>query len=245
MHGLEKFNCPHCSAIAQQKWFNGSMAAKIVNSIILHSFLDYRGQIPDYNQEPIKDFLPSLKQQINQNIEDLIPPSFSISTCVACKKIGLWIDHALVYPRKTLVPAPNDDLNEEIKSLYLEAATILHDSPRGATALLRLSLQLLLKQLGKEGKNINSEIKELVSEGLSKKIQQALDILRVVGNHAVHPGQINLDDNKEIAEKLFTIINFIAEELITKPKELDSIYNEIIPQNTQEHIRQRDKKTEQ
>jgi len=101
---------------------------------------------------------------------------------------------------------------------------------------------MLLKQAGKSGKKINDDIGELVSEGLSPKIQQALDLLRVIGNNAVHPGQINLDDNAEIAQKLFSILNFIADELITKPKELESLYADLIPLETQEHIKQRDKK---
>jgi hypothetical protein len=79
-----------------------------------------------------------------------------------------------------------------------------------------------------------------VSEGLSPKIQQALDLLRVIGNHAVHPGEIDLDDNREVAERLFQILNFIAEEMITKPRELEDLYNSTIPENTREHIRRRD-----
>ena len=86
---------------------------------------------------------------------------------------------------------------------------------------MRLALQKLLMQIGKSGKNINNDIKELVAEGLSPKIQQALDLLRVVGNNAVHPGQIDIEDNSNIALKLFHILNFIAEEMITKPKELE------------------------
>ena len=106
---------------------------------------------------------------------------------------------------------------------------------------MRLALQKLLKQVGKSGKNINNDIKELVAEGLSPKIQQALDLVRVIGNNAVHPGEINLDDNAEIAQKLFNILNFIAYELITRPKELDNLYADLIPLDTQEHIKQRDK----
>jgi hypothetical protein len=49
----------------------------------------------------------------------------------------------------------------------------------------------------------------LVAEGLNPKIQKAIDLVRVVGNNAVHPGQINLDDNSAIALKLFKIINMI------------------------------------
>ena len=49
----------------------------------------------------------------------------------------------------------------------------------------------------------------MVAEGLNPKIQKAIDLVRVVGNNAVHPGQINLDDNSAIALKLFKIINMI------------------------------------
>ncbi len=121
----------------------------------------------------------------------------------------------MFFLKKTTIPPPNDDLNEDIKVLYLEASSILVDSPKGATALLRLALQKLLKQVGKSGKNINNDIKALVAEGMSPKIQQALDLLRVIGNNAVHPGQINLDDNTEIAQKLFGILNFIVKRGLT------------------------------
>jgi hypothetical protein len=148
----------------------------------------------------------------------------------------------MVYPIASNVPSPNNDLNEEIRNLYQEAASIAEYSPRGATAILRLALQKLLIQLGKKGKDINSDIKEMVAGGLNPKIQQALDIVRVVGNNAVHPGQIDMDDNNEIASRLFHILNFIADELISKPKELESLYSGIIPETTKQQIRTRDGK---
>jgi hypothetical protein len=131
-------------------------------------------------------------------------------------------------------------MDEEIKNLYLEAATIFTDSPKGSAALLRLALQKLLKQVGEKGENINNDIKKLVSKNLDPKIQQALDLMRIVGNNAVHPGEINLDENKDLAVELFYILNFIADQMITRPKELDLLYNKIIPKETQEHIKRRD-----
>lgn len=177
---------------------------------------------------------------MGSNNESINPSNFSVATCASCDEVTLWIGRSLIYPKKTSLSSPNNDLDEDIKSLYQEAVTIFADSPKGATALLRLALQKLLKQIGKGGKDINNDIKELVSNGLSQKIQQALDIVRVVGKNAVHPGQIDLDDNSEIALKLFHILNFIADEMITKPKKLEKLYDDIIPENTKEHIKQRD-----
>lgn len=237
-----KFQCPHCQAISQQDWFDETTASVRANHIIKHLFYNHRQHIQDYQQKSIADFLEVISGEFSGGLRNCIPSRFAIATCLACNDITLWIDREIVYPKKIPVALPNDDLNDEIKSLYLEATKIYVDSPKGATALLRLALQKLLLQIGKEGKNINQDIKELVASGLSVKIQQALDLLRVVGNHAVHPGQINLDDNSEIALKLFQILNLIANELISKPKEIQNLYNDIVPKETKEHINQRDGK---
>ena len=91
------------------------------------------------------------------------------------------------------------------------------------------------------GKKINADIKNLVEKGLPNKVQEALDSVRVIGNEAVHPGEINLNDNREIAAQLFKLVNFIAAKLITEPKEIDEIYNGL-PENKLKGIKDRDKK---
>ena len=236
----EKFTCPHCHVVAQQRWFSSYQLSEIVFNIYQHIYLNYRVNIQDYRQEAISQFLSAAKSEFPNDINSFIPSGCSISICQSCNEFSVWVDDKIVYPRSLPIDPPNEDLNEDIKSLYNEAASIFSDSPKGATALLRLALQKLLKQVGKDGKNINNDIKELVAEGLSPKIQQALDLLRVVGNNAVHPGQINLDDNNDIALRLFKILNIISDELITKAKEIDALYNDIIPEETKEHINQRD-----
>lgn len=239
-YGSAKFQCPHCETVATQEWFTANNASSTATNIINHLYLNYRANIDYYTQERISRFLQEIKNPFSSNFYKFVPNGFAVATCSSCDNFTLWVNKEIVFPKKTTLPPPNADLNEDIKSLYLEAASILVDSPKGATALLRLALQKLLEQVGKSGKNINSDIKELVAEGLSPKIQQALDLLRVIGNNAVHPGQINLDDNTDIAQKLFGILNFIAEELLTKPKELEQLYADLIPAETQEHIKQRD-----
>ena len=42
--------------------------------------------------------------------------------------------------------------------------------------------------------------------------------------------------------KLFQIMNFIADEMITKPKALEALYADVIPDETKAHIAKRDKK---
>ena len=126
----------------------------------------------------------------------------------------------LIYPKKILVEQPNKDLSKDIQADYLEAANILNDSPRSAAAILRLALQKLCKQLSEKGKNINDDIASLVKKGLNPTIQKALDSLRITGNNAVHPGELDLSDDVERVIKLFKLINFVAEKMISEQNEI-------------------------
>lgn len=165
-----------------------------------------------------------------------------VAQCNHCWELSVWYDEKMIYPEKTNINESNNDLNEDIKKDYLEAASILNKSPRGAAALLRLAIQKLCKQLGESGKNINDDIASLVKKGLPVQIQKALDIVRVVGNESVHPGQIDLNDNQEIANKLFDLINIIAQVMITQPKEISALYENIIPDDKKVAIEKRDNK---
>ena len=239
-HLSKSFTCPHCQVLAQQKWFNSGFASKITIGIMNQFYLEYRADIQVYEQTAISDFIGKIDFVYHKNLYEYFPSGFSVSNCQFCKEVSLWVGNKMVYPRHTQIAPPNEDMDSDIKELYLEASVIFNDSAKGSTALLRLALQKLLKQLGKQGKNINQDIKDLVDDGLSPKIQKALDLVRVVGNNAVHPGQIDLEDDSNIALKLFGLLNFIANELITRPNELDDLYEETIPDNTKDHIKQRD-----
>ena len=163
-----------------------------------------------------------------------------VGLCDHCSKITIWLKEEMLFPSKPSVPTPNEDLNEDITKDYNEAAEIVEKSPKSAAALLRLAIQKLCTQLGEEGKNLNDDIGELVKKGLPAKIQKSLDIVRVIGNESVHPGQINLNDNKETAYKLFDLINLIANAMITQPKEIDNLYD-TLPKEKLKGITERDK----
>lgn len=168
-------------------------------------------------------------------------PNMFVGKCDHCFQITIWLDSTLISPESMNIHKPNEDLDEYIQKDYNEAASIVEKSPKAAAALLRLGIQKLCKQLGEEGSNINKDISELVKKGLPIQIQQALDIVRVVGNESVHPGQIDLDDNKEIALKLFELINIIAQTMITQPKEIGKLYSSL-PKEKLDGIAKRDSK---
>jgi len=130
---------------------------------------------------------------------------------------------------------------EDIKRDFIEAQKILEESPRGSAAILRLCIQKFCKKLGKSGKDINADIAELVKDGLDPRIQKALDIVRVVGNNAVHPGLIDLSDDRETASKLFRLVNLIADTMITQPKHINDFYD-ALPEGARQQIEKRDGK---
>jgi hypothetical protein len=150
-----------------------------------------------------------------------------VSSCFNCKEIAIWVHEKLTYPDEKTGTPPNPDIPEQIRNDIEEARSILNLSPRGAAALLRLSIQKMCVHFGEKGKNIDDDIKSLVQKGLSVKVQQALDIVRVIGNEAVHPGSIDLNDDKKTAEGLFNIVNLIADQLISQPKHVEEMYGKL------------------
>lgn len=149
----------------------------------------------------------------------------------------------LVYPQVDVsIPSPNADMPQEVRDDYDEAFRVFKVSPRGASALLRLAIQKLCKELGEPGHNINNDISALVRRGLPNHIQQALDIVRVIGNESVHPGELDIDDNPEIAKQLFGLINEIVDDRISKPKKINSIQTvyDGLPSSKRDAIRRRD-----
>lgn len=146
------------------------------------------------------------------------------------------------YPINAAVAMPSPDMPPDVASDYLEARSIFEASPRSSAALLRLAIQKLCKHLGQPGKNINDDIGGLVKAGLPVEIQQALDYVRVIGNNAVHPGNLNVADNPDTAKALFELVNIIIDVMITRPRKIQSLYNSL-PGSVQQAIQRRDTRT--
>jgi len=164
-----------------------------------------------------------------------------LSRCYNCKKFAVWVHDQLVYPKAMTGPQPNPDLPANVLRDYEEAGRIVAESPRGAAALLRLAIQKLCIFLGEKGESINEDIANLVKKGLSPMIQQALDAVRVIGNEAIHPGTLDLKDDRDTAIKLFGLVNIIAEQMISTPKHVEEVYGQL-PEGARKAIDKRDSK---
>ena len=78
-------------------------------------------------------------------------------------------------------------------------------------------------------------------KGLNPLVQKSLDVVRVVGNEAVHPGSIDLRDDRDTALQLLNLVNLIADQMITHPKAVHSMY-EMLPEGKRAAIEQRNER---
>lgn len=251
--GLEQsFNCPHCGALAHQTWFDLFTVSSKNNQTPMQSIRDdYAEYVASTcsDVEKAEETIELLRKIdegrifISKDSDDTGYArrlyNLAIAMCYACKSNTVWTSGKMISPQFENDIRPNADMPEEIKLDFLEAARILSVSPRGSAALLRLCVQKLCKFLGQKGKNINDDIAALVKSGLDERIQKALDIVRVIGNEAVHPGQIDLRDNQEIAGKLFKLVNLVADVMISQPKAVDDLFQSL-PEAKRSEILRRD-----
>lgn len=251
------FNCPHCGALAKQFWYSLAATQKGEDAPTPHIYYETDYDEAKFSQlaredgefaEKLKKFVqrmatgsPFLEKSNGTLYTYQDVNNMHVSRCYNCKDIAVWIFDKLVYPKQGEAPSPNSDLPLDILRDYNEASVILDYSPRGAAALIRLAIQKLCKELGQSGKDINKDIGGLVQNGLDPRVQKALDAVRVIGNNAVHPGQIDLKDDKATAESLFRLLNLIADKMISEPKHVDEVYS-TLPEGALKAIKERDKK---
>lgn len=206
------FTCPHCGAYAQQSW---DCYEIVRNDEEKHNYI-----------KDEDDYYTSLQEGwYNEN--EYSVGKLGLATCKACEQYHIWNNMDMIFPKEnnTDIPVSVEDMPKVVKDLYNEAKAVYSISCKASCALLRLAVQHLCIELGEKGKNINDDIGSLVSKGLPVQIQQALDIVRVVGNNAVHPGKMDENDTKEYAFNMFGLLNFIVEDRISKPKQIESLYN--------------------
>lgn len=156
------------------------------------------------------------------NIRSFVPDRFTVSLCVNCQRPSFWHEKRLVYPSKYPLP-PVKSMPKSVREIYEEAQSVLYHSPRASSALMRLAIEQLMCEVAAcSGKSLHELIEERKDE-LGLRLYKMAVGLRLVGNEAVHVGQIDFDEDQEVAELLFYFINRITERLIEEQMMIEKI----------------------
>lgn len=219
----EVFQCPHCRSKTKHMWLT-AYGHDNTPSFLQEAREFYKERIKARNRQ---------SRDLESQQDRIVPKGewhVDISVCSICFSYLIWEDSRVVYPICHTIEEPCADMPEEVKKLYNEAREIVNLSPKSACALLRLAVEkLLVVGLNCPPKNsVNNNIKLLQEEGkLSEPIEHALNAVRLVGNAAVHAGKIDLDDKPEYAYKLFGLLNYIVDDLISRPARAEAFLKAI------------------
>ena len=228
----EAFHCPRCNVYAHQTWHSVYMSHEIRT---LKSALPAEALLSGH----LTDLTPlaALKPPASPFVETL-----KLSLCSHCGELSFWIREKLVDPPKITAPLAHQDMPTSVSEYYNEAREISASSPRAAAALLRITAKKLCESLGENESNLNRAIGNLSRKGLPQAVIMSLDTVRIVGNEGgAHEGQIDLtgEDNREIVDRLFRLINFIVEKTITEPRAIENTFGSL-PENKRQAAEKRD-----
>jgi len=70
-----------------------------------------------------------------------------------------------------------------------------------------------------------------------------MDAVRVTCGNAVHPGHLDLNDNRDVAASMFPLVNIVVGRLITEPKQIQDIYDRVLTTEQKQCVEKRDRKT--
>lgn len=179
-----------------------------------------------------------------------IPASTWFSAhCQGCDQKTLWRNGQHVYPVASIAPAPHPQMSAEVKVLFEEAGRVLPLSRRAGAALVRAALEKQVRLLDPDaprGSRLDDHIARL-SLRVSKSLGELLDVIRHVGNAALHSADDDdlvymfLSDSEgadDIAEILFDAINDLVDELVARPETASSLWNRL-PAGVRETIQRK------
>ena len=230
--GEDGFNCPACGAFANQRW--------------------HRTEVREMPWEQVADSSLALELMHHLTVTTQALSSHAatarvsvvdgmvVSKCDRCKEAAIWFDERLLWPKGGLALDPDPNLPDSVRRTYQEANSIARESPRAAAMLVRLAIEELCQTLvPEENLSLDRRIRRLVKQGLSSRTQKALDVVRVIGNQAAHPGRMDPRDDVETVYALLGLVNLIAGEVISVPKAVDAIYGRL-PEGIRKRIASED-----
>lgn len=197
------FSCPHCGALAQQGWWASGW-------------------------------------NVESSFQSVMPESVLASVCSACNNTVFWRMEAFggqgytfeawgqMWPLRLQETEPLPiEAPAAVRVLWDEARAVAPHSSRSAAALLRLALQTLLVELEPDESNLNAAIGKALRGGVPETVQQSMDILRIGGNGALHPGELRLDDDPATLDVLFGLLSYVVQETVVRRAAIAELYNRI------------------
>jgi hypothetical protein len=142
---------------------------------------------------------------------------FAMSICEDCYQPMVWRGEEAIWPPRSSAPPASEYMPARMRVDFEEARQVFDRSPRAAAALLRIAIVRLCEHLGRPGRSLDDDIAALVKRGLPVAVQEALQVVRVVGADAVGPGELDPGDDREMARALFDLVNVVVEKMIGEP----------------------------
>ncbi|WP_375399177.1 DUF4145 domain-containing protein [uncultured Amnibacterium sp.] len=165
-----------------------------------------------------------------------------------------WRGNHLVYPAASTVAVPHEDMPDDVVLLYNEARAVVGVSRRAGAAMARSTLEVLLRQVLPDATSRLRlvDLIDLADAKVSSGLGDLLTYVRHVGNSAVHVDEVPDDttvlvldrSTTEAVDAIFTAINGVVDEFVTKPKQT-ARFAALIPESVQKDVDARRAKRDQ
>lgn len=174
--------------------------------------------------------------------------SLRVADCVRCSERQVWmrggppIEGVMLFPAQVMGLRPHPEMSLPAREVYEEARAIAAASPRAAAGLLRVAVEVLLRGIipNSQGRPLNDVIGAAMKTGLPPQVGQALDVLRVNGNDALH-GTIDMAETDAASKvmALCSLMNLVVEHLVAAPRMTAEMFAQL-PEGVREAIEKRD-----
>jgi hypothetical protein len=222
--GAESFSCPHCNTVAHQDWYSLFLKPENAGEVrvltpeavkALRQGDAQRDDIKETDQfvERLKKNALTYEYQRHPHPLKAKMANLHISNCHSCNGFSLWVGGLLVFPTKI------DKTPELVEEELEEAAAILNEFPRGATALMRVCIQKLVPLLEDNGKELNQRVSSLVRKGLEMEMQQAKEVLQVLRSDPTQLNPLEPQADRETALRFLDSLKEVLERRMSQNRD--------------------------
>lgn len=246
----DAFSCPRCNVWAHQEW--EPLGVKAEDDVGNPWFSDWQDSVrfgrvvvpeePWQTPQLIVEPTPVMTEE--ETPPAVGPGKWAAARCGRCGEFSVWRDARMVHPAGSTAPLAHDEMPDEARELFDEAREVIAISRRAGAALARASLERLLKKLDPEvEKGDLAKRIELILPRVSSSLGKLLTVIRHAGNKSLHvedyPDELTIlvldPGEEEIVDYIFTAINNLVDELITRPRKADELY-EKVPQSVRDRV---------